>query len=88
MTPCVDVFLDEVVFNFISSKAPPFGRGFLLTLDSMCPNKRSPAFDSPADCEAGPDYTGGPTLRKRLGLRSNCESVRHRDIWSVTGPDH
>ncbi len=30
MTPCADVLLDEVVLNFISSKAPPFGRGFLL----------------------------------------------------------
>jgi hypothetical protein len=32
MTLCADVLLDEVVLNFISSKAPPFGRGFLLML--------------------------------------------------------
>jgi hypothetical protein len=35
MTPCADVLLDEVVLNFISSKAPPFGRGFLLDVFSM-----------------------------------------------------
>jgi len=36
MTPCADVLLDEVVLNFISSKAPPFGRGFSLAGPNPC----------------------------------------------------